>query len=178
MLIIVLLFLVVGNHYHPLLKINYSKGAREAGILFEKWNSFSRITVADPALSPLTSSDAGFSKLSLLPQLHIRIDSDALTPVIKFDSDWQKVDDIRYNVSTLAYELRQPGRVLIIGVGGGIDVMRALMFDHQVVGVDINPIINDLMKDKLMDFSGNLYFYPQVDIKVAEGRSFVAKSKE
>ncbi len=179
LLVVVLLFLVIGNHYYLLLKMNYSKGVREAGILFEKWNSFSRITVEDPLKSLRSIADLGFSKILSLPQLHIRIDSGAVAPVIKFDGDWQKVEDIRYDVSTLAYQLRQSGEVLIIGVGGGIDVIRALMFDHQVVGVDINPIIiNDLMKDKLKNFSGNLYFYPQVDIKVAEGRSFIAKSKE
>lgn len=178
-IIVILLFFVVTNHYYPLLKVTYSKGVKESGVIFEKWNSFSRVTVSTPALSPLTPSNSESSKLSLLPQLHIRIDSDALTPVMKFDGDWSKISDIRYDISTLAYQLKQPGRVLIIGVGGGIDVIRALMFNHKVVGVDINPIIiNDLMKGRLKDFSGNLYFYPQVDIKVAEGRSFIAKSKD
>ena len=72
---------------------------------------------------------------------------------------------------------RRPIR-LVIGTGGGRDLLSALVFGARSVdGVEINPIIvNDVMRDKFRDYSGALYDRPNVHITIEDGRSFVRRS--
>jgi len=96
-----------------------------------------------------------------------------------FDGNLKSVDFLRRDLSSIAYFLNDPGEVLIIGPGGGRDVLMALHFGQRVLGVDINPIIvNDIMKSELKDFSGKLYFRPDVRVIVSEGRSFIHSDKK
>jgi spermidine synthase len=60
---------------------------------------------------------------------------------------------------------------LVIGPGGGRDLVSALVFGAaHVDGVEINPIIaNDVMRDRFRECSGGIYTNPRVTIKVDDG---------
>ncbi|HEX9679770.1 MAG TPA: hypothetical protein VGA08_04090, partial [Candidatus Saccharimonadales bacterium] len=112
-------------------------------------------------------------------KLGIRIDGAAYTPIYKFNGDIREVDYLRADLSSIAFQLRPSTTSLVIGSGGGRDLLMARLFDHQVTGVDINPIITDtIMRDEFQDYSGGIYTDPSVTIHVAEGRSFVSQSQE
>jgi spermidine synthase len=141
-------------------------GNRE--VLFEKWNALSQITVG--------------------PGGHdhhwIFIDADAATRLwsgeIKkggYESPRQ-VGEVR--VAALVYALRHDGTALIIGPGGGTDVISALYHGApRVVGVEVNPIIVDsIMKGRFAEYSGNLYSDPRVEVLVDEGRSYIRRATE
>jgi hypothetical protein len=59
-------------------------------------------------------------------------------------------------------------------------VLTALVFGNaRITGVEINPIIvNDIMRGPFSDFTGRLYFRPEVRILVDEGRSFIRKAPQ
>src|SRR5947207_909519 len=67
---------------------------------------------------------------------------------------------------------------LVIGPGGGRDLLSALVFGaSHVDGVEINPIIaRDVMLDRFRDYSGGVYANPRVSIYVDDGRNFVRRS--
>ncbi len=67
---------------------------------------------------------------------------------------------------------------LVIGPGGGRDLLSALVFGAtRVDGVEINPIIvRDVMQGRFREYSGNLYGDPRVSIHVDDGRSFVRRT--
>jgi hypothetical protein len=69
---------------------------------------------------------------------------------------------------------------LVIGPGGGRDLVSALVFGaSHVDGVEINPIIaNDVMRGQFQEFSGDIYTHPRVRIAVDDGRSFVRRSSD
>ncbi|MEZ4438258.1 MAG: hypothetical protein R3B72_04175 [Polyangiaceae bacterium] len=70
-------------------------------------------------------------------------------------------------------------RVLVIGVGGGIDVMNAVAHGaSHVDGAEINPAIVALTARHYHDFVGNIAANPRVSIHEAEGRAFVARPGE
>jgi spermine/spermidine synthase len=74
-----------------------------------------------------------------------------------------------------------PGfRALVIGPGGGRDLVSALVFGaERVDAVEINPIIaNDVMRGRLREFSGHIYEHPRVRIFVDDGRSYVRRTPE
>jgi spermidine synthase len=188
--------------------VSNTKGHVGDRVLFSKWNSFSRIAVYDRAhgdwsLSPRYTGP--------LPETRFMdIDSAASTPILRFHGDVREAEYLRYELTALAYKLKDTGSsedgvvrtgqvtgtdpaigaaradagrpftALVIGPGGGRDLLSALVFGaSRVDGVEINPIIaNDVMHGQFRAFSGGLYDNPRVRIFVEDGRSFVRRSPD
>jgi len=78
-----------------------------------------------------------------------------------------------------AFPLRRGGSALVIGVGGGVDVLIALHEGmRRVVGVEMNPIITDLLTGRYRAFTGDLAGDPRVELVTAEGRQFLSTTGE
>ena len=158
-----------------------TKGHEGDRILFNKWNSFSRVAVYDRphgdwSLSPKFTGARGDS-------LFMDIDSAASTPILRGTSDPPDAAYLKYELTALAYHLveRPTGfTALVIGPGGGRDLVSALQFGAQhVEGVEINPIIvRDVMLGQFRDYSGGIYAHPRVRVHVDDGRSFVRRSAD
>ncbi len=70
-------------------------------------------------------------------------------------------------------------RVLVVGSGGGRELLLALRNGAgRVVGVEINPAINALLTEHMVEFSGGLALHPRVTIHTDEARSFIRRSAE
>jgi hypothetical protein len=81
--------------------------------------------------------------------------------------------------SSVAYIGKAHPRVLIIGAGGGEEVLDALHFSASAItAVEINPIITDVVTHRMRDFWGGLFEQPEVRLVTDEGRSFVRRSRE
>jgi hypothetical protein len=158
-----------------------TKGHEGDTILFSKWNSFSRVAVYDRrhgdwSLSPRFTGQVGES-------LFMDIDSAASTPILKGTGNPADASYLRYELTALAYHLAErPGgfRALVIGPGGGRDLLSALTFGaSHVDGVEINPIIaRDVMLGRFREYSGGVYAHPNVTTHVDDGRSFVRRSTD
>ncbi len=67
--------------------------------------------------------------------------------------------------------------MLILGAGGGADVLLALYHGvTRIDAVEIDPQFVDLVRDRYAGFAGQLYQRPEVTVHVAEARGFVAAS--
>jgi spermidine synthase len=175
-----ILLLVIFNASSNYVHIIYAKGNVEPTLLYEEWNSFSRVTVI-PGISNFTLAwgMSPYYNTSNVEQLQIIIDSSAGTQMNRFDGNFSKEENLKYDITSLAYYLKNYPKVLIIGPGGGRDVLTALLFNNtDVTGVEINPIIVDLVNSTYSDFTGNLYSYLGVKIVAAEGRSYIRGSNE
>ncbi len=111
------------------------------------------------------------------PQLGIFTDADGMTAITDFRGDLSKLGYLGDTTSALAYHLIEPPRVLVLGAGGGGDVLNALY--HGAVSVDaveLNPQVFELVAKEHKDFAGRIYApdspYP-VQVHVAEARGFV-----
>ena len=82
--------------------------------------------------------------------------------------------------SSVVHRLKEKPETLIIGAGGGKDVLAALSLGaRHVTAVELNPIIvNDIMLKRYKEFSGSLYEHPKVTAVAAEGRSYLRCSKK
>ena len=176
-----------------------TKGHVDDRVLFSKWNSFSRVAVYDRSHGDWSLST---TYTGALPETRFMdIDSAASTPILRFDGDLSKVGYLRYELTGLAYHLmgsdpmtknvmgsdpsQRTGTVrrftaLVIGPGGGRDLLTALVFGaDRVEGVEVNPIIaRDVMLGQFKDFSGSVYANPRVSVAVDDGRSYVRRSTE
>ena len=156
-----------------------TKGHEGDRVLFSKWNSFSRVAVYDRehgdwSLSPRFDGKRGDS-------LFMDIDSAASTPILHGTGNPQDAKYLRYELTAFAYHLvERPGGFssLVIGPGGGRDLLSALVFGaRRVDGVEINPIIaRDVMLGRFREYSGDVYAHPNVHVHVDDGRSFVRRS--
>ncbi len=111
------------------------------------------------------------------PQLGLFTDADAMTAITDFSGDLSKLGYLGDTTSVVAYHLIEPPRVLVLGAGGGGDVLNALY--HGAVSVDaveLNPQVLELVAEEHNDFAGQIYApdspYP-VQVHVAEARGFV-----
>jgi hypothetical protein len=152
--------LVLWNLRAPILRVPTAKGVRVETLRYEAWNSFSRVTVDDSRTIKIDASAA----------THIE-DLRTLKPGIE-----------KPEISALAHAMLSPpaDKVLIIGPGGGRDVLHALAAGaRSVTGVEVNPIIaSSIMRGRYRDASGNLYADPRVTIVVDDGRSYVRRSDD
>ena len=82
-------------------------------------------------------------------------------------------------MTNIGYYLRPEREVLVIGAGGGRDVLSALTFGaRSVTAVDINKNIIRTVNGRYGDFTGHLDRNPRVRFVNDEARSFVARSRD
>jgi hypothetical protein len=111
------------------------------------------------------------------------IDGIGGTQIVEFDGDpasLQRYEYLGADLTALAHRLVPPtGRELIIGPGGGVDVLQAVREGRtDVTVVEINPLIVGVVNDALAGFSGSPYRLPGVRTVVENGRTFVQRSDE
>ncbi len=144
----------------PLVAMPTAKGVRADKVEFEAWNIFSRVTVDDTRTIKIDASAA--TKIEDLKRL---------TPTLH-----------QPEVTALVHSMfaPAPNEVLVIGPGGGRDVLFALAAGaHHVTGVEVNPIIAEqIMKGRYEKASNGLYHDPRVNVVVDDGRSFVRRSQD
>ncbi|MBN1311011.1 MAG: hypothetical protein JXB30_06290 [Anaerolineae bacterium] len=168
------------SHF-DMFRLVYVKGGVEPQYEYERWNSFSRVTVApEEREGPPFGWGLSTARTYENPGwMSLTIDAMAQTPIIRFDGDWSSVDFLKSDVSSLVYYLRGDSSVLIIGPGGGRDVLSALLFGAESVdGVELNPLIVDAVRVQFADYAGHIYADPRVHIYVDDGRNFLAKSSK
>jgi hypothetical protein len=148
--------------------------------VYEKWNALSRIYIRQNDSEPFGwGLSPAYKPAYKLDQLYLNIDSGAATVITKFDGDFAPIDHLKHDVTALAHYLRNQTSVLVIGVGGGRDILTALAFGQRhVTGVEINPDILNVLTDRFSDYSGRLQNNPAVTLVHDEARSFVARSPE
>jgi hypothetical protein len=107
------------------------------------------------------------------PPLAINHDGSAGTAV--YDLRQGGLEFLDLDVLRFPYLVVAPGpRVLVIGVGGGRDVVAALRFGaSHVTGVDVDAATVDLLRHDLNDVLSGLFHRPDVAVVASEGRHFV-----
>ncbi|MEM7036872.1 MAG: hypothetical protein AAF570_07835, partial [Bacteroidota bacterium] len=167
------------NHAVGWVDLYWVKGEKEAPALVERWNSFSRVRVTEwdtkekgPFCWGMSSqwSDPDFD----LEQKLLQIDGFAGTVLTRFEGDLSTLDFLRYDVSNVGHHIAEKGDALIIGVGGGRDLLTAMNFGHdRVTGVEVNPNILEIVHEDMGDFTGHLDKRPGLRFEAAEARNFM-----
>ena len=185
---ILLLMAAVGHNIlvwreFPVFRILYMKGSFEARPLYEKWNSYSRVRVRGSQKAEEPPQGWGLSPVlpeaSRVRQMQMDIDVGAGTVLTGFSGDLRAVQHLKYDVTNIGYYIQQDPSVLVIGAGGGRDILSALVFGAKsVTAVEINKDIIRTVNGRFGDFTGHLDRDPRVHFVNDEARSYVARSKE
>ena len=174
------LFVIAGvNQSVKKIDIQWLKGGRNSHDgLYEKWNALSRIYVRKNDDEPFGWGMSPVYKHGRkIDQLYLNIDSGAATVITKFDGDLGSLEHLKYDVTALAHYLRSETSALVIGVGGGRDILTALVFGQRhVTGVEINSDILRVLTGRFADYAGKLAENPAVTLVHDEARSYIARS--
>ena len=140
--------------------------AFNATIVETRWSAFGRTDLVEFQNDP-------HSKV-------IFIDGGAGTQVYHFNGDFadtsSTVYPLRFSTAAYPFYFSGKGSTLIVGAGGGVDVLTTLMFNFtHIHAIEINQETVDMVKE-YSDFDGGIYTdYSNVHVHVDEGRSFLKR---
>jgi hypothetical protein len=126
------------------------------------WNAYSRIDAVE-----------GIDRHELA---RLFIDSDAWTGVREWDGKIEHVKDLKDSYRALPFRLVPNAETLIIGPGGGPDVVAALASGaRKVTAVEMNPLMLKFVRN-YGPRAANLYDRPDVEAIQSEGRNFISRT--
>lgn len=126
------------------------------------WNAYSRIDAVE-----------GFEPPYLA---RLYIDSDAWTSILGWDGRIESVQDMRTWYRARPFSLFTNPHTLVIGPGGGSDVLVALASgSRKVTAVELNPLMLQFVRH-YGERAGHLYNRPDVEVIQSEGRNFISRT--
>jgi hypothetical protein len=142
-------------------KRSFNVHEKQGEIEFTQWGPISRIDVADYSPDKIIWIDGGSNQSFLKP----------------FNGDLQYLPPDKR--AGLVYRLVEHPDVLVIGPAGGEEVLYALSWDpNSIIGVELDPVIVDIVQDEYRDFIGGIYNKPNVTLVNDEGRSYIRRSQQ
>ena len=148
-----------------------------------KWHVITRLDVTQPikgyfgfggSLSPKYKENKG------KPQ-NVRFiyqDGSNLTGIIQPTPTPRETPSLGYYMQSTPYQIKPEAEALVIGCGGGVDMLIALHHGARyVVGVDINPHTIEFIKETYKDFAGGVYQRDDVELVISEGRHFLSRDQ-
>ena len=138
------------------------------------------LTVVESPRIPFRYAPGLSFKTSFEPpeQLAVFTDGDSMTAITRFDGNLDALGYMGDVTAALPYALLEAPHVLILGAGGGADVLLALYNGAgSIDAVELNPQMTNLVTDTYADFAGHLYDDERITVHTQEARGFVARSE-
>jgi spermine/spermidine synthase len=112
-----------------------------------------------------------------LPQLGLFTDGDNMTVITQAPEQRERLGYLDQMTSALPYHLKQAKRVLILGAGGGAEILQA-NYHHaaQIDAIELNPQVIDLVENQFNEFSGALYQQKNVELHIGEARGILSRN--
>ncbi|HVP13443.1 MAG TPA: class I SAM-dependent methyltransferase [Phycisphaerae bacterium] len=181
---IMTLLAAVALAQHELLPLypeaNKELSRQENLIDYTRWHVITRIDVMRPA-TVSNSFGGALSPVYQGPPPEVRIiyqDGTNLTGIIHPTGPPAEMPVLGYYLQGAPYVLRPGADALTIGCGGGVDVLIGLHHGaRHMVGVDVNPHMIEVVRDRYRDFAGDLAQRNDVELVAAEGRHFLTRDQ-
>jgi hypothetical protein len=152
----------------------------ETRIVAERSGPLGRLSVIESPGVPLRHAPGLSLATRLAPpeQRGVFTDGDGMSAMTRFTGDFKPLDYLDQQTTALPFHLLERPATLVLGAGGGADVLQAL-YHHasRVDAVELNPQMVDLVDREFVEFTGRIYRLPEVRLHVAEARSFVEGSR-
>ncbi|HEU4823934.1 MAG TPA: hypothetical protein VFS97_10965, partial [Nitrososphaeraceae archaeon] len=168
--------------------------------LSEEWNSFSRVDVShkiikqeDNSVFSRVSNDNNNNVATVTTDTDrdsdrelasIIIDADAATPIFRWNGSQSDLAWIQKYMDYLPYTMINANSSLIIGSGGGEDILVALSGGaNNITAIELNPLVVSAVKS-FGNLTGNIYNNEKnnnnnkVDLLIDDGRRFISSTDE
>lgn len=112
-------------------------------------------------------------------QLGVFTNGEGMSVITRYPDSLEKLKYLDDQTSALPYHLEPVEELLIIGVGGGSDLLQALYHKvEHIDAVELDAEFVALVRDKYAEYAGNIYKRPNVNIHIAEARGYLSGSKK
>jgi SAM-dependent methyltransferase len=172
----------------PVLRVRYVKGGHlEAKPLREAWTLEARaalhsgnVFLDGPAKRNFAWGPSILTFGPVVDQLQVQLDAQSASPVVRFRDNLDELIHLRFDITSLPFNAMPAGaEVLVVGAGGGRDLLAALMFQPaRVTGLESNPHLVRWVCDDYAAFTGRICAHPKVRLLNAEARAWLAGSGE
>ncbi len=170
-----------GNVRGEAVRVMYPKNrlAWNKPVLRSLWNSHAHILAFLPEVGPAFYWGGGDGAAQFTnTQAFVVVDGEAGTPMTEWDGNPASLDWVSYDVTALPYQLRKAGRVGIVGVGGGRDILAAIWSrSPSITAVEINSNVVALLTEHARRFT-KIADHPGVTLVHDEGRAYLTRSRE
>lgn len=165
----------LGLVFHPL-AIQHSAGFSEKRVVDTEWSALARVSLYDTGSRNV-------------PAVAKNTPDELVSPTLLVDNSSRSkvafLGDERFSrdLDMLPLSLRPDGRVLIIGAGGGQEIVNAAATTkpgtiRHVDAVEVAPGIPPLMRKHFGNRPDFVLDYPGLNYLIADGRSFLEMSRE
>jgi spermidine synthase len=132
-----------------------------------------------PGLSLAFSMDGESEDAEIPAQKMVFLDGESLAPLTRFTGDIRELLHLDYTTMALPYHVRSPQKILVLGSGGGTDVLLALKHEaDEILALEANRQVAELIEGPFASFTGNLYARPEIHLKIREARQFVHSTND
>ena len=162
----------------PFKGLNQALQVVDTRILAEYSNPLGLLTVVESPRVPFRDAPGLSLNAQSEPpeQLAVFTDGDAMSVITHYQGDLETVAYMQDMTAALPYQLLDRPEVLVLGAGGGADILSALYHGaRKIDAVELNPLMVELVGHIHADYAGDLYSDDRVSVHVSEARGFVAK---
>jgi spermidine synthase len=112
-------------------------------------------------------------------QLALFTDGESMTAINRFGENPEQLAFLDYLPSALPYHLNELPAVLIVGGGGGSDILQALGYGSTVIDVlELNAQVVELVDEVFGAYSSKPYSQPQVNTHIMEVRDYLGGTSQ
>jgi predicted membrane-bound spermidine synthase len=135
--------------------------AQQARIVNTLWSPFARVDVVETA-DPKSK--------------YIFTDGGAGSYMLQYDGVPEHVSYLKESIEYLPFTVGSVQRTLILGAGGGKDILMALQANAQeITAVEVNPVVIAATR-AFSDYNGHVLDLPQVKLVEGDARTFAERS--
>jgi spermidine synthase len=161
---------------------NLSTAPPPFGLEYVQWDPVARMEVSripppHPSRHLIPSLIGGNSEFRARFERMLTQNNYAFTYAVHYDGTPESLRGIEETVYSAAYQAATTPspRVLVVGVGGGFDVLTGLAFGaSRIVGVEINSATVDILTRRYRDYFQHWVADPRVELVRGEGRHYLA----
>jgi predicted membrane-bound spermidine synthase len=179
-LFVAVLALGLGNASLGIIELDYPEVAKDtilgrqlnsSRIIDTRWDAYSRVDLTKYK-----------KRMDYARELYINGGTQAT--MVRFDErlpvsvTMADLQTLRLVLSYFPLRFEPKNEVLIIGSGGGKEVMMSVVAGvEHITAVEINPLVVQMTLD-YSEYNGGVYRYRNVDVVVADGRSFLKRVRK
>ncbi len=169
-----LFVLLLGNVWHPTIDLRMAPGPHatktlyaalagnpSARIIYTDWDSVGRVDVVErPGRA----------------ERWLYVDGGSWSRMVSFHGDYREIGHLQADIAYFPFLWNVPSSMLLIGPGGGIDVVFGLMAGvKDITAVELSPSVVRAVR-RMANYDGGIYDHPGVSVIVDNGRSFLLRS--
>lgn len=111
-------------------------------------------------------------------QVAIFLDGDSMSVITRADGDKAALAYLDFMITAAPYHLVERPSVLILGAGGGGDVLQALYQGaERVDAVELNRDVIEIVRDDFGVYAGGIFDDQRVAVHAGEARSFISRTR-